>query len=151
MEANMKAAAAIIIILALVIGIVPQFTDCHSQGKVMTMANGMTVEMKCFWTAMASIVLAGALGILGVLLGLSKRKETRQMLSVLGVGLGTGVILIPTALIGVCANPMMMCNMVLKPTLILSGSLAILTSLFVFGISQSRGEETKYDLRPTGA
>jgi hypothetical protein len=147
----MKIAGAIILILALVIGIVPQLTDCHSQGKVMTIMNGSTVEMKCFWTAMAAIATAVPLGILGGLLAFSKRKETRRMLAVLGATFGAAAIFIPTALIGVCANPMMLCNMVLKPTLILSGSLVALTSLIVLAITQTRAEEPQYDRIATGA
>jgi len=147
----MKVAGAVILILALAIAIVPQFTDCHSQGKVMQMANGMTAEMKCFWTAMASIALGIPLGLSGILLAFSKRRETRTMLAAMGATLGAAVILIPTLLIGVCPSSMMLCNMVLKPTLILGGALAALTSLIVLGLTQSRREEPQYDLRPTGA
>ena len=50
----------------------------------------------------------------------------------MGVVLGALVILFPTVLIGVCANPSMLCNMIMKPGLVLFGSLAILASLVVF-------------------
>ena len=40
-------------------------------------------------------------------------------LSILGLAFGAFLILLPTALIGVCANPDMICNSVMKPTLIL--------------------------------
>jgi hypothetical protein len=146
----MKVAGAVIVILALAIGIVPQFTDCHAQGKVIQLANGMTTEMKCFWTAMGAIALAVPLGVSGGLLAFSKRRETRRMVAILGAILGALVILLPTVLMGVCANPMMLCNMVMRPTLILGGSLASLTNLIVLG-TQFRSEEPQYDLRPTGA
>jgi hypothetical protein len=146
----MKVAGAVIVILALAVGIVPQFTDCHSQGQVLKLANGNTTEMKCFWTAMASIALAIPLAISGILLAFSKHRETRRMVSILGATLGAGVILLPTALIGVCANPTHLCNMIMRPTLLLSGSLIALTSLIVLG-TQFRREEPQYDLRPTGA
>ena len=46
-----KILAGLIIVLALVIGIVPQFTDCQSHGRAIALANGTTVPMKCHWTA----------------------------------------------------------------------------------------------------
>jgi hypothetical protein len=150
MEVIMKVAGAVLIILALATAIVPQFTDCHSQGKFISMPNGMTMEMKCFWTAMSSIALGIPLGVMGILTMLSKRREARRMLAVLGVTLGVGVILIPTVLIGVCPNAMMLCNMVLKPVLMLTGTLATLTSLIILG-TQLKADEPQYDLRPTGA
>ena len=49
----------------------------------------------------------------------------------MGVAGGVMAILFPTVLIGVCANPMMLCNMVMKPTLVASGILAIAASLLI--------------------
>jgi len=46
-----------LVALALGTAIVPQFTDCASQGKAITLANGKTVEMKCHWTARAEIAV----------------------------------------------------------------------------------------------
>ncbi len=128
----MKVAGVVIVILALVIGIVPQFTDCHSQGRMLTLANGNTVDMKCHWVAMAALALAVPLGLLGGLMAFGRRKETLRMLSALGIVTGAGTILLPTVLIGVCASNMMLCNMIMKPTLILSGALAAAISLVVW-------------------
>lgn len=121
----MKAIAAILIVLALVIGIVPQFTDCASQGKAITLQNGRTIPMKCHWTGEAEIAVAVPLALIGGLLFFSKRKETQRMLSILGIAMGAFAVLLPTALIGVCASPDMICNSVMKPTLILSGIIAM--------------------------
>jgi hypothetical protein len=120
------------IVLALVIGILPAFTDCLSQGRTLELANGKTVPMKCHWTGIAEIGVAVPLGLVGISEIFSKRKETFNILSMLGVVLGALAILFPTVLIGVCANPDMLCNMIMKPVLILSGALAIGASLIVF-------------------
>ena len=120
-----KVMGGLIIVLALVIGIVPQFTDCLSQGRSLTTTTGMSVPMKCHWTAIAEIGTAIPLGLIGLFNFTSKRKETYLTLNMLGAALGALVISYPTFLIGVCANPMMLCNMVMKPTLVLSGALAI--------------------------
>jgi hypothetical protein len=119
----MKIAAVLMIALALVIGIVPQFTDCESDGRALTLADGRQIPMKCHWTARAETAVAAPLGLTGLLLAFSKRKETQRMLLIVGAVMGVFVILLPTALIGVCGNPEMICNAIMKPTLILTGGL----------------------------
>jgi hypothetical protein len=131
----MKAVALILVVLAIVTGIVPQFTDCHSQGRSLTLQNGKTVDMKCHWTSEAEIAVAAPLALVGGLLFFSKRKETQRMLSILGMGMGVFAVLLPTALIGVCANPEMICNSIMKPTLIFSGTVAAAASLIGIALS----------------
>jgi hypothetical protein len=114
--------------LALVIAVVPLFTDCQSQGRSLTLQNGSAVPMKCHWTAIAEIGVGIMLGLTGLLMLRSQRKETERSLGILGVSSGALAILFPTALIGVCANPSMTCNMVMLPTMILAGTLAIAIS-----------------------
>jgi hypothetical protein len=136
-----KILAALIVVLALVIGIVPQFTDCQSQGRAITLANGSTIPMKCHWTGQAALGMAVPLVGLGSVTAFSRRKETRRVLSVLGILLGGVVILLPTRLIGVCANPDMLCNSVMKPTLIFSGILVMALSVVSLVISERQPEQ----------
>jgi hypothetical protein len=136
-----KILAGLIIVLALVIGIVPQFTDCQSHGKAIALANGTTVPMKCHWTGQAALGMAVPLLGLGSVTAFSKRKESRRIIAVLGTTLGAIVILLPTRLIGVCANPMMECNSIMKPTLILSGALVIGLSVVGLVISERKAEQ----------
>jgi hypothetical protein len=119
----MKLSAFGIGALALVAGVVPQFTDCASQGRNLTTSTGMTVAMKCHWTAMAEIALAVALGAVALGLLLSKSDETKRTLNGVGFVLGGLVAAVPTYLIGVCANKDMICNSLMKPTLIMTGVL----------------------------
>lgn len=126
----MKAAAVIMILLAVVIGILPQFTDCESQGRNLTLANGREIPMKCHWTARAEIGLAIPLLYTGMLMTTTRSKETLRNLSLVGAMLGAFVIMLPTVLVGVCGNPDMICNSLMKPSLILSGALVIGLSLF---------------------
>jgi len=131
--------------MALVIGIVPQFTDCLSQGRVMTLQNGMTAPMKCHWSAIAEIGVAIPLGLVGLANLVSRRKETSAGLGVVGVALGALAVAFPTVLIGVCADPMMICNMVMKPTLILSGIVTMAASLglVVMALRAQRASQVK--------
>jgi hypothetical protein len=135
-----KILGGLIIVMALVVGIVPLFTDCLSQGRTLTTSTGAQVPMKCHWTSIAEIGVALPLALVGVLTMTSKRKETVRSLAAFGVLLGAMIILFPTVLIGVCANPMMICNMVEKPTLILSGGLAIALSLVAALRTRKGGE-----------
>jgi hypothetical protein len=130
----MKIIASILIILALVIGIVPQFSDCESQGRAIELPNGKTIPMKCHWTAQAEMASAGPIFVLGGLMLTSKRKESLRGLTILGIVLGIFVVLLPTYLIGVCASNDMLCNLLMKPTLIFSGTVVGIVSLVGLGI-----------------
>jgi hypothetical protein len=137
-----KSMGFLIIVLALVIGIVPLFTDCLANGRSLTTADGRSVPMKCHWTAIAEIGMAVPLALVGILNVTGKRKESFRMLSGFGGTLGILTILFPTVLIGVCANPDMPCNMVMKPILISAGVLVVAASLVIFGTSGSKMEQS---------
>lgn len=124
----MRVIAVILVVLALVIGITPQFLDCQSQGRAIVVSPSKSVPMKCHWTAIAEIAVVVPLGVVGVLLFASKRKETRLVLSVLAAVLGAFALLLPTALIGVCSSGML-CEIVMSPLLILCGILVIIASV----------------------
>ena len=137
----MKVTGILIFCLALVIGILPMFTDCQSQGRALDVGNGKTVAMKCHWTGIAELVIAIPLAALGGMLAFSKRKETGMSLSALGALLGVFVVLIPTTLIGVCASNMMLCNMLMSPALVLLGVLVVAASLTQLIISYRAQEQ----------
>lgn len=125
----MKAVGTIFIVLALVIGIVPQFTNCYAQGRTLELANGRTTPMKCFFTAEAMLAVAIPMLAVGVLMIINRNKAALQSLSVLGGVQGLFAILVPTTLIGVCASDEMLCNIIMKPTLIFSGILAVVAGI----------------------
>lgn len=133
-----KILAVILIILALVVVIVPQFTDCAADGRSLTLENGKQIPMKCHWTARAELALGIPLLVLGILLLLARVKDTVRSLSILGVTLGVLIILLPTNIIGVCSSAEMQCNSVLKPTMLVAGILTILVSLVALGFNERR-------------
>ena len=126
-----KVLSLLLIVFALVIAVVPQFTDCQSQGRALTMQNGSTVPMKCHWTAIAEIGVAVPLALVGLFNLRSRRKETSRFLGGMGIASGALAVLFPTYLIGVCGNAMMICNMIMRPTLVSTGVLAMAASAVI--------------------
>jgi hypothetical protein len=124
-EVRMKIIGILIMALAVLIAVVPIFYNCQHDGKALTLANGMKVPMKCFWTAMAAIATAVPLFGIGLLQMFSRQKETRRALGALGGVLGVMAIALPTVLIGACMHPDASCNLVMKPALIFMGILTL--------------------------
>lgn len=139
----MKVAAVIIILLAVVVGVIPQFTDCQSHGRSIELPGGRSLPMKCHWTARAEIALAVPLLLCGVSLLVSRRKESWRPQAVFTTALGVFVVLLPTVLIGVCANPGMACCALMKPTLTLAGILLAALGVLCFLLAgrQTAGTE----------
>jgi hypothetical protein len=118
-----------LVVMAVAIAVVPHFTDCLSQGNLVTLANGATQPMKCHWSAQAAIGLGIPLVGVGAILTVSKRKSTLFGISILGIVLGAMVIAVPNVLIGTCGMATHICNTAMKPSLNVLGSLAIVGSL----------------------
>ena len=136
----MKSVLGVVMILsALALAIAPVFTDCESQGKAITLANGKTIPMKCHWTGRAALAMAFPLAAAGLLLAFSRRKETQRALSIVAAVSGIMVILLPTVLIGVCGSPDMICNMIERGALVLAGVLTVACG--VAGLVLARGPE----------
>jgi hypothetical protein len=136
----MKVAASLIMILAVVIAVVPMFTDCESAGRMLTLADGREISMKCHWTGRAELGLGLPILAVGAMMMFSRRKESRRYLGIAGTTLGVVAILLPTSLIGVCMNPDMPCVSTMKPALILAGALLIGISLVTVVLSWKQGE-----------
>jgi len=126
----MKWIGILFALMALVIGLVPQFTNCSAQGRAIQLPDGRSMPMKCHWTANATPVIAAPLLVAGILLFFSRGQEARRGLSLLGSILGFAAILLPTWLIGVCANDEMVCRLAMEPTLIFSGTVSAAAGLF---------------------
>jgi len=129
-----------IVLMLLAVGLiaVPKFTDCESQGKAIETARDGMVPMKCHWTGMAEIGVAIPMYIVAAVMITNRRRKTLAFLSLMGMVLGALAIAFPTKLIGVCPDPVMLCNTVMKPTLVLLGSGAILASGTGLGVTMAK-------------
>ena len=94
--------------------------------------------MKCFWSARAEIIAGVPLIALGALLLFARRKETIRVIGILTTIIGVLTILIPTTLVGTCANTAMVCNTEMKPTLFVAGGLTVAVGIAVLVLGELR-------------
>ena len=113
--------ALIISILGLLVAVAP-----YTFAKVCDIGEKV---MKCHWTARAELFVGLAVAALALLKLVSDNWQYQLALNA-GIALNAvGIILFPTALIGVCGKAMMHCHSVTQPTLIVLGILIILATL----------------------
>jgi hypothetical protein len=164
-----KVLAVLMVVIALVVIIVPQFTNCES-GKdraatetitITTVGSSSTAQnagtstamggaaaaaalpyrmMKCFWSARAELIAGIPLFVVGVLLLFARRKETTRVLGIVAIVVGVLTILIPTTIVGTCANTMMVCNTEMKPTLLVAGGITIALGIAAIAVGEMRRE-----------
>ena len=119
--------AVAIMALAVAIAVMPQFYTCQHAGMSLKTDTGKSVPMKCNWTAQAEIAAGIPLFAVGAVMLFSKRKETKIVVTGMGMVLGVAAILIPEQLIGVCSSQMP-CNNVMEPSLLAMGAAVIAVS-----------------------
>ncbi len=118
----MKIIALVLIVSGIATIFIPSLYSCAAHGRAIQLPNGKTILMKCYWTARAEIGMGILLLAVGVFLFISRQLESRRFLSIFAIILSILVILFPTNLIGVCANPDMFCVALMKPILLLIGA-----------------------------
>lgn len=77
-------------------------------GKMLDLANGNQVPMKCHWAGQAAVGIAVII-LAAALMALLVKKEYKGLMAVTAVA-GVVLFLVFTSLIGVCANEEMRCN-----------------------------------------
>ena len=140
----MKIVAILLIVSGIAAVFIPSLYSCAAHGKSIQLPGGKSVQMKCLWTARSETGLGILLVAVGVFLFISHKLESRRFLSLLAIILGILIILFPTALIGVCANPDMLCVVLMKPILLLIGTAAGVLGIVATGwnfTSNRRGND----------
>jgi hypothetical protein len=126
----------VMIVCALGLAIAPAFTDCESHGKMLTTADGRSVSMKCHWSGVAEVAAAVPLGIAGIYALFGRRKDSVRLAAIFGFAGAALAILIPTILIGTCANPSMVCNLLMKPIVLAAGIIGMVASIGLFIVAR---------------
>lgn len=137
----MRVIGIAIVVLGLLVAIVPAFYNCEHDGKSLTLADGRQVPMRCYWTARAELGLALPILGVGVALASTRRRDAVRSLGIIGALLGIVVMLLPTYLIGVCTSMTGSCNLVMRPAMLLVGTLLVATSLAAFAIAWRQSEQ----------
>lgn len=77
-------------------------------GRMLDLANGNRVPMKCHWAGQAAVAIAVII-LAAALMALLAKKEYKGLM-VVNAAAGVMLFLVFTGLIGVCANEDMRCN-----------------------------------------
>lgn len=80
----------------------------------------------CNKTADVEIYIGLSIVLEGILIFFIRNFAARLIFSIAGIISGLFTILVPTVIVGTCANPNMACNLRTKPALIILGSFTIL-------------------------
>jgi hypothetical protein len=83
----------------------------------------------CNKTADVEIYIGLSIVLEGILIFFIRNFAARLIFSIAGIISGLFTILVPTVIVGVCANPNMACNRTTRPALIILGSFTILFSI----------------------
>lgn len=108
--------------------------DCADVGHMMKTASGMSAPMRCFYTERAVDLVGGLVTVLGLIM--LWQRDAARALSLGVAAAGLFMIAVPLWLLPTCPDPMMMCNMSLKPGAIILG--ALITVVGVVAGVQSR-------------
>ena len=122
----------VLVTLGILVAVTPWyiFPVCEMDGMYATTSAGKEMLMPCGYTARAETwVVAPMLILAGAIFPLSKTKQYRRAIGIFGVGLGALVLLLPTYIIGMCANPQHPCVVGTLPALVLLGSATIAVSV----------------------
>ena len=111
-----------LLVLAIAIAVIPGFTSCQK-------STDLASAMPCQQSAKAENVVGAPLAVVGVSMFFTRNKSSLLSLSIIGIVLGVSAILIPTGLIGTCQGGIMHCNTLMKPSLIVLGTLTVIGSL----------------------
>lgn len=127
----MKVVSLVLFVLALFVAIYPQFYTCQSHGFSIALPKG-TIPMKCLYTAHAQMALGIMVAIAAVGLWFLREKETRTILSILGIVGGFLILMTVTRApgvgIGICVNPDMPCVIYMRPAIYMVAPLIMAAS-----------------------
>ncbi len=86
-------------------------------------------KMKCYWSSRAEIGLGLIMIALGILYLLLEQWQAKIAISILGITTGIIAILIPTILVGGCADKRMACQSLSFPAIYLISVVTIIAGL----------------------
>jgi hypothetical protein len=110
-----------------------------TMGGAVGASKAVTGHMPCYYSAKTAVLVAIPLGVLGLLLLVSRRRETTRLLAVMGIVLGAVTMAVPVV-VGTCGLVTMICNEVMKPTLLLVGGVAVVLSVILLVLGERRRE-----------
>ncbi len=134
----MRVVALVLFVFALFVAIFPHFYTCQAHGFAIELPKG-TIPMRCFYTAHAQMALGIMVAIVAIGLWFLRQKETRTILSILGIVGGFLILMTVTRApglgIGICVNPDMPCVIYMRPAIYTVAPLIMAASAAALGIT----------------
>ena len=139
---NKPTAGIAAIVLGVLVTLIPIaiFPVCIDMIELM---NGKALFMKCHWTAIAELLVGILIIFDGILIIGFKKRETRIALSIMSFLFGLTVLLIPTAVIGMCETATMACRVGTEPALIVVSVITMVVGIgnILFQSSSIKSEQ----------
>ncbi|MEG0256991.1 MAG: DUF4418 family protein [Christensenella sp.] len=135
MQKKVRILSVFLIIFGLLLVFIPNSFMCKA---MLETVKGMSVPMKCHWTGIFQILI----GILAMLAGIInfffKEKGAWTATGIFTTGCGVTSLIVTNALIGVCKNPTMVCNMAGKPAANLLAILVLAMGVLIIFFAQHK-------------
>jgi hypothetical protein len=100
---------------------------CADEGNFVKTASGMNMHMACTWTQRAVMGFGGVVALTGLIMTFAG--AAARAMSLLSGLTGALIIATPLWLVPTCKNPMMTCNQVFKPAVLILGGLILVVGL----------------------
>ena len=98
--------------------------------------------MKCHWTGEVVRALGILIVIIAVVMLLNtftlKKEGVGLGLSIANIAVGVFTVLVPLKIIGSCPKPMMQCNVVSKPAILLVGGIFIVANIIYLFLNKKK-------------
>lgn len=129
LQKHWLALVTVVIGLVLVFGPHNLFHNCADAGVTVKTAMGMAMPMRCTWSVRAEQGVGALAILLGAVMMMGGFRTALRPLSWMALGLGLLTILNPLYIVPTCPDPKMICNLSVRPWLLLLGGLLTVAGL----------------------
>jgi hypothetical protein len=126
---------AVLFVIGAAVAIVPYFAKCNEPMAA------------CVTTAKWEIVVGAGIAVLAVLVIAATRSWVRLIAAGGATALAALSIALPTAITGLCSDPMMRCQVYFRPSSIILGVVGLIVGAGILGITVARQRSSEESAR----
>lgn len=125
--------AAIIVVLGLTVALIPKFIFPICESDHLGLVSAYHPIMRCFWFGQTELILGAVVFLAGLVVLCRPASQTAFVVSIIVMAIGLAVILVSlNAVIGsTCGHRGSICQIGTKPAERITGTLIIITGLFL--------------------